>query len=110
MFRLWKFITDHVGGVRHQFHQRCVHCDTTDYWKWVCFKCHEETSIELIDALQLQLNVAVLNMGNPGLLARLAVMDGDECIGLVVPDTLKVIDDMGILIPKSHREKLSGGI
>ena len=86
---------------------RCRYCDEA-HWKWICFKCHEETSIELIDSLQLQLNVAVLNVGNPGLLARLAVMDGDECIGLVVPDTLKVINDLGIIIPKSHREKLSG--
>jgi hypothetical protein len=58
------------------------------------------------ETLQLQLDVALLNVGNPGLLARLTVMDGDECVGIVVPDTLKAIDDLGLIIPKYHREKL----
>jgi len=91
-----------------RLHQRCRYCDTANYWKWVCFKCHEEASIEMMDALQLQLNVAVLNVGNPGLLARLTIMDGDEVVGIVVPDTLKMIDDLGLIVPKSFREKLSG--
>jgi len=87
--------------------QRCRYCDTTDHWKWICFECHEETSTGLVEALTLQLDVAVLNAGNPKLIEKLAVMDGDECIGLVVPDTLEVIDDLGLIVPKSFREKLS---
>jgi len=88
-----------------RLYQRCVYCDTIDYWKWICFQCHEETAVEMGKALRLQLDVAVLNTGNP-ILGELTVMDGDECIGVVVPDTLEAIDNMGIIIPKSYREKL----
>jgi len=87
-------------------YQRCIHCDSTQRWKWVCAPCNEELIHFRNKALQLQLDVAVLNVGNPGLLARLAVMDGDECVGIVVPDTLEVIADLGLIVPKSYREKL----
>ena len=95
---MFKWLAEHI-------HQRCRYCDTTDHWKWICFKCHEETSTELVEALTLQLDVAVLNAGNP-VLEKLVVMDDDECIGLVVPDRLSVIDDLGLIVPKSYREKL----
>ena len=97
-------LTLQVGAVEPEENQRCRYCDK-DHWKWICFTCHEETSVEMVKALQLQLDVAVLNAGNP-VLEKLVVMDGDECIGVVVPDTLKVIDDMGIIVPESYREKL----
>jgi hypothetical protein len=96
-----------IKWLAERLYQRCVHCDEV-HWKWICYPCHEEASIALIDALQLQLNVVVLNAGNPELIAKLAVMDGDEVIGVVIPDTLKVIDDLGLIIPKSYREKLDG--
>ena len=97
-----------IKWLAERLHQRCRYCDTANYWKWVCFKCHEEVSIEMMDALQLQLNVAVLNVGNPELIEKLAVMDDDECIGLVVPDSLSVIDDLGLIVPNYYRETLSG--
>lgn len=98
---MFKWLTERL-------HQRCAHCDTTKYWKWVCFKCHEETSSELVEALTLQLNVAVLNVGNPELMEKLTVMDGDEVIGIVVPDILEAVDNLGIIIPTYYREKLDG--
>jgi len=88
-----------------RLYQRCTYCNEV-HWKWVCFKCHKEAAAETIEALTLQLDIAVLNVGNPELIEKLAVMDGDECIGLVVPDSLEVIDNMGIVIPESFREKL----
>ena len=94
-----------IKWLAERLQPRCRYCDEA-HWKWICFKCHEETSTELVEALTLQLDVAVLNAGNPELIEKLAVMDGDECIGLVVPDSLEVIDNMGTIVPKSYREKL----
>ena len=91
-----------------RLHQRCHYCDTANYWKWICFKCHSEVLVEYNAQRQLQLEVAVLNVGNPVLIEKLAVMDGDECVGLVVPDSLEVIDNMGITVPQYYREKLRG--
>jgi hypothetical protein len=62
----------------------------------------------LVEALTLQLNVAVLNVGNPELMEKLTVMDGDEVIGIVVPDILEAVDNLGIIIPTYYREKLDG--
>ena len=86
--------------------QRCRYCDKA-HWKWVCFPCHEETMTKAIQAFQLQMDVAVLNAGNPELIEKLVVMDGDKCIGLVVPDSLSVIDDIGVIVPAYYREKLN---
>ena len=95
-----------IKWLAERLHQRCICCDTVNYWKWVCFKCHEETCVEAIDTLQLELDVVVLNVGNPGLIARLTVMDGDEVIGVVVPDSLGVIHDLGLIVPNYYKEKL----
>jgi hypothetical protein len=89
-----------------RIHQRCRYCDTADYWKWICYECHEKTVAERIRSLQLQLDVAVLNAGNPELMEKLAVMDDDEVIGIVVPDILEAVDNLGIIIPAYYREKL----
>ncbi len=84
----------------------CIHCEETHY-KWICPKCHEKIATQLTKALQLQLDVAVLNAGNPELIAKLAVMDGDECVGLVVPDSLSVINDLGLIVPAYFKESLN---
>ena len=95
-----------IKWLAERLQPRCRFCDEA-HWKWVCVKCFREASTELVEALTLQLDVAVLNAGNPELMAKLAVMDGDECIGLVVPDSLSMIDALGIIIPNSYREKLN---
>ncbi len=97
-----------IKWLAERLHQRCVHCDSVNRWKWVCAPCNEELIHFRNEALQLQLDVAVLNVGNPKLIAKLAVMDGDEVIGVVVPDSLGVIHDLGLIIPQYYREKLRG--
>lgn len=96
---MFKWLTERL-------HQRCIHCDTTDHWKWVCAPCNEELIHSRNKSLQLQLDVAVLNAGNP-VLETLTVIAGDEVIGIVVPDSLKVIDDLGLIVPAYYREILS---
>lgn len=90
-----------------RLYQRCIYCDEV-HWKWVCAPCHEEISFAFTKALELQLDVAVLNAGNPALITKLTVMDGDKVIGIVVPDSLKVIDDLGLIVPQYYRETLDG--
>ena len=103
MFNIRQMVSDWVAGF-FQFRYRCRHCDTIDNASWLCSECCEQIVELQTQSLRLQRDVVILNRLDESLLEKLIVMDDEEIIGVVVPDSEEALSRLGVIVPSCHKK------